>query len=1364
MTGRRSLSFAGFSVSTLRPLFATILPTALVLAGLLLSARPALGQASTSLRGTVTDANGATIPGATVVLSNAESKTERASTSNEQGEYQFLFIPPGTYTLTVEAKGFQRALISGIQLLVNTPATVNAALKVGGVTETVNVTSEQPALNLVDASIGNSFNESQVKEIPLEGRNVPDLLSLQAGVAYTGNRTDIDYDQDTRNGAVNGARSDQSNITLDGVDVNDQAKGYAFKSVVPIPLDSVQEFRVTTTNYGADQGQGSGAQVTLVTKSGSNNFHGSAYEYLRNSFTSANDYLVKTAEILDNQPNKPLKLNRNIFGVSAGGPVQKDRLFFFANYEGTRQREEHSTVRAIPTVAMRDGVIRYLCTETAPPAPNTQACPGGTVFGYNNVNSYTVPAGFWGLSPQDITNMDPNTTTPGPSQVMRSYFNQTFGNLATNDASVGDLMNYSGYRFRAPVSSSNNAFVARLDYHLDSKGKHTLFWRGNLQNIHTLNEPFLPGTPPESIANDHSKGFAVGYTTVISANTVNNFHYGFTRASYGILGDTNVPWNTWIGLDQGIVYSQNFQLPVHNLADDFSWTKGTHSLQFGGNLGIARNPRVSYLHSNNYTLGTSSWMSPTGIADTGTPMDPVSHGFPGVDLSFKAGYDRPIIGLLGIVSDFVGQYNYDKSGNHLAPGAPVNRNYAMNWYELYGQDSWRVKPNLTITYGLRWSLFPAPYETNGLQVASQFSLGRQFATNMANMKKGLGYTSEPSITFIPGGPANHAPGFYSLTKNNLAPRLSFAYSLRPASGLGKKLFGDGDKTVIRGGFSDVFDRPGFQLIASLDQFAPGGFAYTLQNTCCQGGIDDVQHLPRVSQVSGPNAIPTNLQPILGTPYLPSSPAWSAQQPVPLNSEANLWAMDDTLKTPHSYLVDLSIGRELPHRFSLQFSYVGRFGGRLLTQRDLNQPLDITDPQSGIDYYKAATALSQLARTNQALMQSTGQTYNQILAQNVSASALGSTATYWQNLLPGLVNGATAYSSFCGGQVNGSSNLSLIQAVYDVYYNPNCAYVGNEIVGLADIDLYGDLQETGPGGTSSIFFSGPPGLMGTGQGKYLNNQAFSAYAWSSVGDSNFNALQASVRKMLSHGIQFDLNYTYSKSIDQTSTASRVGFALVGYQNIGLVGSRLENAFNPNSQRSVSDYDMTHQLNANWLVQLPFGKGHRIGANASSAADAFVGGWELRGIGRWTSGFPFSVDVGQNWPTDWQYTGLAQLVGPKPHTGVYKHSNGSVTIFADPAAAQGQFIIPFPGSGASRNILRGQGYAELDLSLTKNWKVYETRNLQFTWGVFNVLNQVRFNAQGVGSAVTSIEQAPSQFGTYSSLLTQPRVMQFALRYEF
>ena len=351
---------------------------------------------SSSLQGTVTDPSGSAIPEATLVLANTQATLERTVTTGPQGDFRILAIPPGTYTLTVIARGFAHYTQTGLQLLVNTPATVNVQLKLGAVTENVNVTGEAPALNLVDASIGNPFDETQVKQIPLEGRNVPDLLNLQAGVAYTGNNPDLQKnaykDQDTRSGAVNGARSDQSNITLDGVDVNDQANGYAFTSVLPVTLDSVQEFRVTTTNYNADQGDGSGAQVALITKSGTNNFHGSLYEYHRNTVTSASDYFLQ----------QPLKLIRNIFGGSVGGPLQKSRLFFFFNYEGTRQREQHSVVRNIPTPSFLDGVIQYQCFDP------TQCTGSGNVLGLSG-KSYPYQPGYRALGPTEINSFDPGS-------------------------------------------------------------------------------------------------------------------------------------------------------------------------------------------------------------------------------------------------------------------------------------------------------------------------------------------------------------------------------------------------------------------------------------------------------------------------------------------------------------------------------------------------------------------------------------------------------------------------------------------------------------------------------------------------------------------------------------------------------------------------------------------------------------------------------------------------------------------------------------------------------------------------------------------------------------------------------------------
>jgi hypothetical protein len=1352
----------------------------------------AWGQATTSVRGTITDISGGAVGGATVTITHPESRIERTTTTSSDGSYQFLLLPPGTYKLAVSAQGFQGHEETGLQLLVNTPATVNVQLKVGGSKETVTVTAEEPALNMVDASIGNSFDETQVREIPLEGRNVPDLLSLQAGVAYTGNRV-ADKDQDTRNGSVNGARSDQSNVTLDGVDVNDQSNGYAFTSVLPVTQDSVQEFRVTTTNYGADQGQGSGAQVALVTKSGTNSVHGSAYEYIRNTVTSANDYLVKQSELNIGAPNKPLKLNRNIFGASVGGPLRKDRLFFFATYEGTREREEQRTERVIPTPSMCQGIFRYLD---------------------GNSNLVT-------LAPTDLKNLDPKGIGIDPAMLdlvgHTGYLDKTFctGKTVTNDFAAGDGFNYAGFVFRAPTSLDNDVFIARADYRLSANGRHLLFWRGALQDLRNPGAPFLPGDAPEQTTSDHSKGSAVGYTAVLSPALTNSFLWGFTRQSFGVIGNTNQPWNTFLGLDQGIAYSHSFQVNLHNLKNDLSWSKKSHAFQFGAAIGLARDPRRSFLHSNNLGLGTTNWTSPIGFSYTSSTLDPANGtAHPNLMINcpsvpcppgtapeplFSTAYDRPLLAFYGMISDVVANYNLDRNGNPQGPGTPVNRNYGLNSYEFYGQDTWRIKPNFTLTYGLRWSLFPPPWETNGLQTSPTFGLGTQFAQNVKNMQQGLGYTSEPAIAFNLGGPVNHAPGFYNFEKTDFSPRVSIAYSPRPRSGLLKSIFGENDKTVIRAGFSRVYDRAGFALLNSFDQIGSAGLTTTLQNACCTVGQTGAEDLPRITGInnipkfnSPPPPPPGQTCPpppgvivVCPVQFLQSAPPPGWPQVPPTAAQANLWGIDDTLKTPHAYAVDFSVGRELPKRFSLQLSYVGRFGRDLLTQRDLNQPLDIVDPNTGIDYYTAAAAMSKLARSF-ALANNGGQPTNYYTGvvtlgqiNSITASMLGPSSKYWVDMLPPLRPGATAYADLLSNAPGilafpaGNNTDSLLRAVFDLYYNPALSVIGDEIVGLADIDAYGGLGDNSGSGMS-YYFNGPAGFN-AGAGKFLNDQAFSMYGWSSIGSSTYHALQASLRKQFSHGVQFDLNYTFSKSMDITSAASRVGFSVYGYQNIGLVGSRLANAFSPNLARAVSDFDLTHQMNLNWIADVPIGKGRALAHHASGLLDAFIGGWQISGLARWTSGFPYSVDGGQRWPTDWFLTAITQMTS-KPPTGIFHLTvpdpvtgkpDAFVSPFANPATAQNDFTLPLPGGVGSRNVLRGDGFASWDMSLAKRWKMpyRESHSLQFRWEVFNVPNLTRFNAQGVGSSLlTSLTQPPSSFGAYTSLLTQPRVMQFALRYEF
>jgi len=449
---------------------------------------------------------------------------------------------------------------------------------------------------------------------------------------------------------------------------------------------------------------------------------------------------------------------------------------------------------------------------------------------------------------------------------------------------------------------------------------------------------------------------------------------------------------------------------MHNLKDDVSWTKGTHAFQFGAAIGLARDPRTSLQHSYSLGLGTTNWTSPIGFSFTSSTLDPLNAAAhpnltvncPGTPCApgtapeplSSTAYDRPLLALYGMISDVVANYNLDKNGNVLPQGTPVQRNYGLNSYEFYGQDTWRVKPNFTLTYGLRWSFFPPPWETNGLQTAPTFGLGTQFGQNVKNMQQGLGYTSEPPIAFKLGGPENNGPGFYPFEKTDWSPRVSIAYSPRFGGGFLRKIFGQNDQTSIRAGFSRVYDRAGFALLNSFDQIGSAGLTTTLQNACCTVGVTSAEDLPRIT---GIHNIPQNN--INGVQFFQSPPQPGFPQTPPLLAQANLWGIDDTLKTPHAYAVDFSIGRELPKRFSVQVSYVGRFGRDLLTQRDLNQPLDIVDPKTGIDYYTAAAALSNLARKF-ALANNGGQPtnfYSAVITQaqisSVTAAMLGPTAQY-----------------------------------------------------------------------------------------------------------------------------------------------------------------------------------------------------------------------------------------------------------------------------------------------------------------------------------------------------------------------------------
>src|SRR5215510_5421561 len=406
------------------------------------------GQSTTSLRGVITDPTGAIIPGAVVSLTNTATGFKRQALTGEDGVYQFLQAPPGAYQVIVEKAGFSTATRDNVQLQVNTPASLDLRMEIGSTSDVVNVGAEATAINTVDASVGNPFSEQQVRQLPLETRNVVELLSLQVGVTPTGE--------------VLGARRDQNNITLDGADVNNNQNsgliaqatatgtgGYqgsnangaqtnaGFNAVLPIPLDSVQEFRVTVGGSGADEGRSSGGQVSLITKSGTNHLHGSAYEYNRNTATAANTWFNNKAGV----PVQPLI--RNQFGASAGGKIVRDRAFYFFNYEQRIDASGVSQARVIPSDSLRQGFLKF------------QLDDGSTQT----------------LTPAEVKLVDPLNAGVNPNMlpVLNEY-------PSGNDPAFGQDggLNFSGFRFNAPSHRNDRAIVGKLDFHLDPAGKHTL--------------------------------------------------------------------------------------------------------------------------------------------------------------------------------------------------------------------------------------------------------------------------------------------------------------------------------------------------------------------------------------------------------------------------------------------------------------------------------------------------------------------------------------------------------------------------------------------------------------------------------------------------------------------------------------------------------------------------------------------------------------------------------------------------------------------------------------------------------------------------------------------------------------------------
>ena len=1226
--------------------------------------------ATTSVRGDVTDPTGAVVSNVDVSITETSIGFSQTHKTDEKGAYSFQQIPPGAYLIKILAPGFNEQA-EKVVLLVNQPATLNITLKVGSSTTTVDVVSDTSALNAVDATIGTPFNQTQIQSLPFQGNNVFSLLSLQAGVLSLGDQSTTDMDSDSRAGAVNGARSDQSNLTLDGIDNNTQTRGYAFSGVLRPTRDSVDEFRVVTSSANADSGRSSGAQVSVVTRSGTNHIHGSAYEYYRPTNTVANDWFNKQAQVQNGEPNVPGKYLRNTFGGSIGGPVVKDKLFYFASYEADKIAQNQQVMNEVPlgtaaSPGLRQGYLTYV---------NAQ---GGTTT----------------LNPSTIAQMDPHCSGEGTCPLgpgVDSAALQYFATLpAANGSLLGDGYNFGSYTFSSPAPQSNITNIVKLDY--NATAKQRLFVRTNLESDNLTGTVTYPGGSPGTKTYSNNKGFAIGHTWMLTNNLVNNLRYGYIRQGFSNRGSLHGDFVNFANIAPLTAATTDLvvNIPLHNFVDDVSWTKRNHTVQGGFNYRLIHNNfQTDATAFNNaqvqyYSLGMGS------IANTGQDLDASAFpqlGIPAIDGSFDTAYSNAIAAVAGIIPVATEYFNYKASGNSLTSvghGLPLARSYKSNELEFYLQDSWKATRSVTLTYGLRYTSLQTPYEVNGQEVAPSFGLDQWFHARATGMAQGI--TNQPEISFAGAGHANNAPGMWAKDKGDVAPRFAIAYSPSHLPGFLGSLFGEG-MTSVRAGFGIYYDHFGEGIVNTFDANGAYGLSSRVNSP-----IDlTTDQAPRFASVT---SVPTQIIPTV-------SPETSF--PVtPGNIEALSWGVDNRVKTPYAEVMDFSIQRQVNNAWTVEAAYVGRLGKRLLQNLDLATALDLVDPKSGMDYFKASQLMSAAS------------------LKGVPATSMP-TIPYWEDMFPNLVgNGFTA-----------------TQNIYQKLWGSSV--VGNETFPLYSLD-------TGSFYPDSGFTPGP-------LNRYFDPQYSSLYAWASVGTSSYHSMQLSLRHAMTHGLQFQLNYVYAKSIDLGSDSERTDY------NHNQTFSSIVNAWNIKGNRGPSDFDTRHAITGNFNYILPFGRGASFLASSNRVLNAVVGGWDVAGLVHWTSGLPFSGVDGAGWGTDWATQSFALVSGPVS-SGGHHIVNGQPNAFPNPTAALANIGAPFAGTSGQRNIFRGDGYFSIDGSVTKEFRVVEGQTLKFQWDVFNTTNSVRFDPHSVQGNPFSA----SSFGVYGKQLVDARRMQVSLRYSF
>jgi hypothetical protein len=860
----------------------------------------ALGQATrTSLSGLINDQTGAAVSGAKITAKHVATNEEFQTTTDAQGAFIFPSMPLGKFSVKIEAAGFKRIEAQDVTLEVGVPAKLNLAMEIGQVSEAVVVSAEaQEVINTTNPTLTNVINTRQVKDLPLLDRNPLNLARLQAGIAVTGDNT--------RNASVGGLRGTATNVTQDGINAMDNfVKTSSFFAISAPSLDSTSELSVTVGTVGSDAGRGV-AQVRMVTKSGSNAFHGRLFYQHRNDALNANNFFNNATNV-----DKPV-LRQHFFGFNVGGPVLvpkyngRDKSFFFFSYEGFRENFQVSRNRRVLTPEARQGIFRYQGKDAQGNTTN-EAVNLLNIGNFNSLNS--------------VTGAQLNAMPP------------------PNNTLVGDGLNTAGFRFNVTGTDPNDKYVGRFDQKLlDSSryGSHKLEFVYNYakflltpDTFNNLESPF-PGGANAFQSSERTLVTAAIQSTFGSSIT-NEVRVGHQRAPVGFLRESppSTPFfiNNFAGsaANQDLVasfdntfLSQGRNTLVYEYIDNFSLAKGAHTFRLGADIQSVTAITFNDANTTQVINIGANEANADGILDPEFPNLPA--GATGTAIANRA---RSVYAdVVGLLLNTSRAFNVTSPTSGFVPGATRQRDFKQREVSLYFQDQWRVRRNFTLNYGTRWEFQGVPYEVNGVAIQPVGGLNGLFGISGPNNLFNPGSLKGQPTTTIDFVNGNTGKKLYNNDWNNFAPFIGIAYSPNFESGPMRWIFGKDGKSSIRAGYSISYLHDGFTVVSNalgVGTTNPGLIQTTANNTP-KGVLTSVG-------VSNPELA-------LKTPTF-SVPITDAQN-FAVNNTNGLWTFDPNLRVPYVQQWSLGIEREIANNTAFEARYVGNHAVKNFRAVDFNE--------------------------------------------------------------------------------------------------------------------------------------------------------------------------------------------------------------------------------------------------------------------------------------------------------------------------------------------------------------------------------------------------------------------------------------------